>query len=388
MSNDWDRLLWPTHVTPSARTFLPRFSVISTMELDLADAIVKPFDRVSPPGATPGTIVAVPEAPKPVIRIIAFSNGDLIDETVDTLDGLTELTNTYEVTWVDIEGLGDARVIHQIGEMFGLHRLALEDVVNVHQRAKVEEYDDYLFIVARMVDASSALQTEQISFFVGAKFLITFQEGKPGDCLDPVRHRLRNASGRLRHGGTDYLAYALLDSIIDHYYPVIESYGERLDELDNDLIDSRGDASIAAIHTFRSELLVLRRAIRPHREAINTLLRESHELIGDEVRLFLRDCYDHTIQLSEAIDTYRETCSDLRDFHLAAIANRTNNVMRTLTIIATIFIPLSFIAGLYGMNFGHIPELHWRYGYFYCLGLMGAVATGLLVWFRRQGWFR
>ncbi|MFH1923544.1 MAG: magnesium/cobalt transporter CorA [Planctomycetota bacterium] len=352
------------------------------------DSILRPFNRVTPPGAIPGTVVARPEEPKPVIRVMAFSNGDLVDKIVDSPDGLKELTETYNVTWINVNGLGDADVIHHLGDMFGLHRLALEDVVNVHQRAKVEDYGDHLFIVARMVDASEQLQTEQICFFVGQRFVLTFQEGKPADCLDPVRERIRDSSGRIGHRGTDYLAYALLDSIIDHYFPVVESYGERLDALDRQLIDTRGDASIAAINAFRSELLVLRRAIRPHREAINQLLRDTHALISDETRIFLRDCYDHTIQLGEAIDTYRDTCSDLRDFHLAAISNRTNDVMKTLTTIATIFIPLTFIAGLYGMNFDHMPELHWRYGYPVALGLMASVVIGLLLWFRRKGWFR
>lgn len=360
----------------------------SRMELSLVVSLLRPFERVSPPGSAPGTVVNVPDEPPPTVRVMAFSDGDLREETLESLDGLKELTESYAVTWIDVEGLGDAAVINRLGETFGLHRLALEDVVNVHQRAKVEDYGDHLFIVARMVDVSKRLQTEQICFFVGEKYVLTLQEGKPGDCLDPVRDRIRNSSGRIRHRGTDYLAYALLDSIIDHYFPVVEMYGEKLDEMDAELIHSRGDASIAAIHRFRSELLVLRRALRPHREAVNQLLRESHKIVTDETRLFLRDCYDHTIQLGEAIDTYRETCSDLRDFHLAAMSNRTNDVMKTLTIIATIFIPLSFIAGLYGMNFEHMPELHWAYAYPLTLGLMGAVAGSLLYWFHSKGWFR
>lgn len=356
------------------------------MEPFLADPIKHPFERVTEPGAVPGTVVAVPEEPKPVIRVMAFSNDKLFDEIIESFSVLQDVTERFPVTWVNVDGLGDAGVIRGLGELFNLHRLALEDVVNMHQRPKVEDYGDYLFIVARMISAAEQLQTEQICFFVGKKFVLTFQVAT-GDCLDPVRDRIRRASGRLRHGGTDYLTYALLDSIIDHYFPVVENYGERLDTLDTELINSRGDASIAAVHRFRSELLVLRRAIRPHREAINALLRETHELITDETRLFLRDCYDHTIQLSEAIDTYRETCSDLRDFHLAAVSNRTNDAMKTLTIIATIFIPLSFVAGLYGMNFDHMPELHWRYGYPLAIGLMVCTASGLLIWFRRKGWF-
>jgi magnesium transporter len=210
------------------------------MESELHDSIRRPFERVTQPGAVPGTVVAIADEPKPVVRVMAFSNGDLMDETLDSLDDIKGLTDRYAVTWIDVEGLGDADVIHQLGDTFGLHRLALEDVVNVHQRPKVEDYGDHLFIVARMVDLAEQLYTEQICFFVGKAFVLTFQEGRPGDCLDPVRERIRKATGRLRHGGTDYLTYALLDSIVDHYFPVIEAYGERLDQLDDELINSRG----------------------------------------------------------------------------------------------------------------------------------------------------
>ena len=358
------------------------------MELNLLTALRKPFERVSPPGAAPGTLVGIPKEPKPIIRVMAFSNGDLFDEIVDSVEGVKALAERYAVTWVNVDGLGDADIIQQLGDSFGLHRLALEDTVNVHQRPKVEEYGDQLFIVARMVDNTRQLQTEQICFFVGDGFVLTFQEGIPGDCLEPVRERIRQASGRIRKRGADYLTYALLDSIVDHYFPVVESCGERLDELDDQLMTGRGDTPIAAIHEFRSELLVLRRAIRPHRELINVLLRDAHPLISDETRVFLRDCYDHTIQLAEAIDTYREICSDLRDFHLATLSNRTNDAMKTLTIVATIFIPLGFIAGLYGMNFDHMPELHWRYGYPLALSAMAVTVTSMLCWFGSKGWLR
>jgi magnesium transporter len=358
------------------------------MHFNVVSSILKPFERISLPGAVPGTVIAAPEEPSPVIRIMAFSDGDLIDETVETLDGIKELTEHHNVTWVNVAGLGDADVIHQFGEMFDLHRLSLEDVVNVHQRPKVEDYGHYLFVIARMVGSTDQLETEQIAFFVGPSFVLTFQEGRSDICLDPVRDRIRLDSGRIRHRGSDYLVYALLDSIVDHYFPVVEGYGERLDQMDVELTATRGDASIGAIQRFRSELLILRRAVRPHREAINALLRDDHDCIGEETRIYLRDCYDHTIQLGDAIDTYREVCSDLRDFHMAAIGYRTNEATKTLTIIATIFIPLSFIAGLYGMNFHFMPELQWKYGYPVVLGLMLTVASSLLFWFRNKGWFR
>lgn len=357
------------------------------MKLRFLSDLVKPFERVSAPGASPGTVLSNPDQPAPVIRVMAYSEDKLEELPLDSLDGLPELAERFDVTWVNVDGLGDADVIAKLGEMFQLHRLALEDVVNTHQRPKVESYEGNLFIVARMVEVEEELDTEQICFFLRDGVLLTFQEGKPGDCLDPVRERLRRASGRIRARGVDYLTYALLDCIIDHYFPVIERYGERLDDLDDELMDSDGDTSIAAIHRFRSELLLLRRSIRPHREAVNSLIRDPFPEISEETRLYLRDCYDHTIQLSEAIDTYRETCSDLRDFHLSAMSNRTNDVMKTLTIIATIFIPLSFIAGVFGMNFEHMPWLDWRYGFEVSMILMVGAAASLVLWFRRKGWF-
>lgn len=353
----------------------------------LMNLILRPIRRMTSPGSAPGTVVAREGEPEPVIQVMAFSDGELFDKRVESVDELAALTESYRVTWINIEGLGNASIIEQLGEMFGLHRLALEDVMNPHQRAKVEEYDDFLFIVARMVSIDPRLTTEQICFFLGHNFVITVQEGKPGDCLDPVRERIRKGSGRIRHRGADYLTYALLDSIIDHYFPVLDTLGEELDRLDDELMNRPGEASISSIHQFRSQLLVLRRAMRPHREAINQLARDPHELIEDETRIFLRDCYDHTIQLGEAIDIYRETSSDLRDYHLSWMSNRTNDVMKTLTIIATIFIPLGFIAGLYGMNFENMPELHSRYGYPMILALMCAVAFGLVYWFKLKGWF-
>ena len=357
------------------------------MNRRFGDSILRPFARQTPPCATPGSIVTHPDAPKPVITVMAYTSGDLLDETLDSVRGVKDLTEQYDVTWVNVDGLGDGGVLNQLGEMFGLHLLALEDVVNVHQRAKVDDYGQYLFIVARMVHEGARISTEQVSFFVGEKFVLTFQEGKPGDCLDLVRERIRKSGGRLRSGGTGYLTYELLDSVIDHYFPVVESYGERLDKMDEILINTKGRASIADIHSLRSELLELRRALRPHREMVNSLLRDEHQLIDEESRVFLRDCYDHTIQLGDAIDTYRESCSDLRDFHLTALSNRSNDVMKTLTIIATIFIPLGFIAGLYGMNFHDMPELKWRYGYPYALSLMLLTTGGLLLWIHRKGWF-
>lgn len=358
------------------------------MESEFRELTHKPFARYSKPGSSPGTLTNAPAEPKPEIRVLAYSQGELFEQKVDTVAEAKDLVGRYSVTWIDVEGLGDVEVIREFGEAFGLHPLALEDVVHVHQRPKVEEYDEHLFIIARMIDSYESLQTEQIAFFLGKDFVLTIQEGKPGDCLDPVRQRIRSSSGKIRKRGTDYLTYALLDSIVDHYFPVIESYGARLDQLDDHQIGNNSDISLSEIHQLRRELLVLRKAVRPYLEAINQLLRDSHPLVSDDTRVFLRDCYDHTLQLNDAIDVYREVCTDLRDYHLSMVSTRTNDVMKILTIIATLFIPLGFIAGLYGMNFDHMPELHWTYGYPMAIGLMSLVAGGLLFWFQRKGWFR
>jgi magnesium transporter len=263
-------------------------------------------------------------------------------------------------------------------------------VVNVHQRAKVEEYGDHLYIVLRMVGPGEHLETEQLSLFLGRNFVLTFQE-RPGDCFEPVRARLRHSRGRMRDTGADYLAYALIDAIVDAYFPVVDDCGERLEELDEQMSAGHSHDAMAVLHHLRGELMLLRRAIRPLRDELVNLMPDPNALIRPETQFYLRDCYDHTVQLIDLLDTYRELCSDLRDFHLSAVSNRMNEIMKVLTIIATLFMPLSFIAGVYGMNFntalpGNMPELNWPYGYVLSLGLMLLVAGGMVAFFWRRGW--
>jgi magnesium transporter len=325
---------------------------------------------------------------------------DRFDETESVgVDQLPDLVGRDEVTWVNVAGFGDADVIRRIGEIFQIHQLVLEDVVNVHQRAKVEEYDGQLFIVARMVSLTDGtedglqarIETEQISLIVGKNYVVTFQE-RPGDCFDPIRARLRKAAGRVRQAGADYLAYALLDAIVDGYFPVLERFGEELDAVEEQLEGRHGHSTVRRIHQLRSDLLTLRRSAWPHREAVSALLRTDIPLITAETRVYLRDCYDHTVQIIDVAESSRELCSDLRDLHFSQMSLRQNDIMKVLTVMATIFIPLSFIASLYGMNFVYedstwnMPELHYRYGYPCVLALMLIVACGLLVFFRRRGW--
>jgi magnesium transporter len=324
--------------------------------------------------------------------VIAYGPEGFTEQVLNSPQQVHDFLRTWPVTWMNVEGLGDAAIISQLGNIFDLHRLALEDVINVHQRAKVEQYGEHHFVVARMVMLREQLETEQLSLFLGHNFVLTFQEGLPGDCLEPVRTRLRRGQSRMREAKTDYLAYALLDAVVDSYFPVLEEYGERLEGLEQELLTRPTTDTTVRLHDIKRDLLTLRRVIWPQREAINVLLRDEVSLITHETRLHLRDCYDHTVQLIDLVETYRELSSDMMDVYLSSISNRTNEIMRVLTVIATIFIPLTFIAGIYGMNFDtevspwNMPELKWYWGYPFSLAVMALVAFTQLVFFWRRGW--
>jgi magnesium transporter len=348
--------------------------------------------RRTAPGASPGTIAPDPEASRPIIQVLAYGEEDFVERRLDSVEQAAEFAHKWPVVWINVDGLGDAATVEELGQMFNLHRLALEDVVNVHQRAKVEQYAEHLFLVARMVEfVEGRLASEQMSVFLGPNWVLTFQE-RLGDCFGPVRERIRQKRGRIRSAGPDYLAYALIDAVVDNYFPALERYGERLDELEAEVMAEPTRETVDRIHEVRSDLLLLRRSIWPHREAMAVLARDENPLITPETRIYFRDCYDHTIQIIDLLEADRELCSDLRDFYLSVISNRMNEVMKLLTIIATIFIPLSFIAGVYGMNFDssaspwNMPELHWRYGYPVTLIVMAVLGLGMLYYFWRKGW--
>jgi magnesium transporter len=339
-----------------------------------------------PPGSAPGTIIAHPDAPKPVIRVIAYSPTEIVERRIMDIGEVTEILGRYPVTWVNVDGLGDVNVLRQCGEIFGLHRLALEDVAHTHQRPKVEEYDEHTFIVLRMPQpGTERFQTDQISIFLGSNYVLTFQEHE-GDCWDPIRGRLRTARGRLRHTGPDYLAYGLIDSLIDAYFPILEETGEEVERLEDELAVHTNVRLVARIHEVKRDLLGLRRLIWPLREMINTLIRDRSPRITETTQLYFRDCYDHAIMLIDIVEIYRDIAAGLHDLYLSSMSNRVNEVIKVLTIISTIFIPLSFVASVYGMNFENMPELRWRWGYFFALGIMAGVAAILLVFFWRKGW--
>ncbi len=345
-----------------------------------------------PPGSAPGTLVPDPDAPCPIIRVIAYGPDRILERRLGDIDEIDELFGIYPITWVNVDGLGDVETLQRVADKFGVHRLALEDVVSSHQRPKVEEYEEHTFVVLRMPSPTEErFDTEQLSIFLGDGYVLTFQESV-GDCFDPVRDRLRTRRGRLRVSGGDYLTYALINSVINSYFPVLENTGEAVETLEDELTEHADPALIGRIHALKRDLLSLRRVVWPQRELINALIRDRSPRISNSTAIYLRDCYDHAITLLDVVETYRDIASGLHDLYLSSVSTRLNEIMKVLTIISTIFIPLGFIASLYGMNFDsqasplNMPELHWRYGYIYALVLMGGIAAGLVFYFWRKGW--
>lgn len=352
--------------------------------------------RRSLPGTSPGTLLAEPGAPKPVVTLIAYGPQQLVEQKLETpadLDTIPQFLDKFPVTWINVDGLGDSDLVARLGKTFGLHPLALEDVMNMHQRSKVEQYGDHLFIVARMVEGEARCETDQLGMFLGSRYVLTFQH-LPGDCFDPLRLRIREGRGVIRTSGPDYLAYGVLDSIVDSYFPILERFGEEIDALEDEIMGKPSRDIISRAHSVKSKLLVLRRAIWPLREALHVLVRDPIPVIRESTRVYLRDCADHTFQLIDLLETYRELASDLLELYHSSLSNRMNEVMQVLTVIATIFIPLTFIVGVYGMNFDttvspwNMPELKWRFGYPAVWAVMLSVAGGLLYFFGRKGWLR
>jgi magnesium transporter len=349
--------------------------------------------RLSMPGAPTGQLVADPDAPRPVLRVLAYGPDGVDERPLKSVDELPALLGKRPVTWVQVTGLGDAAVLEKLGEIFKLHRLALEDVLNTRQRAKFERYEGYDVLFVRMPGTvDGATTTEQLALFFGKGFVLTFDE-RPGDCFEPIRQRLREGKGRLRAAGPDYLAYALLDAVIDAYFPVVETAGERLDALEEDILAGASPQGlITRIHAVRRDLLVVRRALWPVREVVSALQREEDAAVTSETRLYLRDVYDHVVNLLDVLENLRELAAGLMELHLSAVGNRMNEIMKVLTIISTVFIPLTFIVGVYGMNFDpgagplSMPELRTPFGYVTVWAVMIAIVVAMVVFFRRKGW--
>ena len=348
------------------------------------------------PGAMPGTLVRPDSAEKPTISVIAFSRDAVTERTAITVDEALALVVPGGLTWINVDGLGDPAVLTRLGERFGLHPLALEDVLNVPQRPKVERYDKNVFIVMRTVRVENAAGTdighgeiveEQVSLFLGPDWVITVQERSDGDCFSGVREAIRKRRGRVRDAGADYLAYLLLDGVVDAYFPVIEALSERMESLESEALADPSADVLIRLQRLRHDLLAMRRAVWPMREELGVLQREETPVFTADTRVFLRDVYDHAVQALEIVESLRETATSVMEIYLSVQNQRLNEVMKVLTVIATLFIPLTFIASIYGMNFEFMPELKWRYGYAWALGLMAVTAATLIGYFKKRGWW-
>lgn len=331
----------------------------------------------------------------PKIYMMDYCESRVVERWIDSVEECVEyLTDDLpSITWIDVQGIGHKPTFERLGEIFKIHPLALEDVVNVPQRPKTDIYKDQHVIIGRMaqIDDQGNLMTEQIAIIFGKGFVLTIQEEPNADVLEPVRERIRKGRGSMRMGGADYLAYALLDAIIDAFYPVLETLGDKLDDIELDALAGRRHTA-RYIHDIKRDLLQLRRAIWPQRELANSLIRDDSPHIQANTRLYLRDTYDHAVQVMDMVETFREIASGLMDVYLSGVSNRMNEIMKVLTIISTIFLPLTFIAGVYGMNFDtevspyNMPELKWRYGYPASIAFMVASVSALFVFYWRKGW--
>ncbi len=347
------------------------------------------------PGSAPGTLSIEADAYPTEINIFDYSPDQINHAKRITAQEIVPYLDTESISWIDVQGLGNEKVLREIGEIFQLPPLVLEDVVNVPQRPKLEIYPDFLLITTQMVMAKKkGFWTEQISFILGKNYLLTIQEEPLRDPFDPVRNRLERNIGLIRQLGVGYLCYALIDAIIDNFFPVLEAYGDRLEILEEEAITKPNHRTLKKIYKIRRELLAFRRLVWPQREIFNSLIRDGSDHINPSILNYVRDCYDHTIQIIDVIETYRELASGLTDIYLSATGNKMNEIMKVLTIISTIFIPLTFIAGIYGMNFNtekspyNMPELNSYWGYFICLAIMLLISLIQIFIFWQKGWFR
>jgi len=341
-------------------------------------------------GLPPGTLVHVGErkTEKTRITIIDYDEAQFQEKEAKTIEECFPFKDKPTVTWINIDGIHEVDIVEKIGKHFGIHPLILEDIVHTGQRPKMEDFDDYIFVVLKMLyydERESRIKVEQVSLILGSNFVISFQE-QAGDVFNPIRERIRNAKGRIRKTGADYLAYALTDAIVDSYFIILEKIGESIEDMEEELVTNPTPETLQSIHTLKREMIFLRKSVWPLREVISGLERAESSLIHESTGIYLRDVYDHTIQVIDTIETFRDMISGMLDIYLSSVSNKMNEVMKVLTIFAAIFIPLTFIAGVYGMNFEFMPELKVRWGYFVVLSLMVAVGVVMLFYFKRKKW--
>jgi magnesium transporter len=342
--------------------------------------------RNPPIGARPGTLAIPAGSPPPQIHLFDYGAENVVERTIEDCTELEQFARTETTTWIDVRGMGDESVLRRIGEIFGIHLLALEDAVNVPQPAKTEVYDEHQLIIARApLSHEGELSVPQVCFLLGRHYLVTFQDRYYG-FFDPVRDRIRAGVGPIRVAGPDYLAYALIDVLVDHYYPVVEGLSGEIDDLEEVILTDPQPEDLARMHAVRRSVATLRRVGEPQRETLNNMCRSDSPFMGEEARTYLRDTSDHMLQIMGRLDFCREVVVGLMDMYLSNVSHRQNEIMKVLTLMASIFIPLTFIAGIYGMNFENMPELQSQFGYFTVLIVMVGMAALLVWYFRRQGW--
>ncbi|MBU5612107.1 magnesium/cobalt transporter CorA [Geomonas azotofigens] len=342
-------------------------------------------------GLAPGTLIHMgrDKAGTTRVDLVRYDETHLEKHSVTSLDECLVKQGAQGVTWVNVEGLSDLEVMRHFGSCYGIHPLVLEDILATDQRPKAVDYGEYLYVVLKMIglnEETGEIKSEQVSMVLGQNYLVSFQEGLEGDVFEQVRARLVNEKARLRAMGPDFLLHALLDVIVDHYFLVLERLADRIEDVEDELIDNPTTATVQAIYRLKRQLLFLHKAFWPLREVASSLQRRDSQLIRDTTVIYLRDLYDHTVQVLDTLETLREMLSSMLDIYLSSVSNRLNEVMKVLTIIATIFMPLSFVVGWYGMNFKHMPELDWTYGYLAVFVLCLTIAAVMLVYFKRKRW--
>ncbi len=341
-------------------------------------------------GLPPGTLVHIGDKRQAHtrIRLIDYEENDLRETEVRKIESVLPLKNSPTISWINIDGLQDLDLIRKLGNGFAIHPLTLEDIVNTGQRPKAEEFDHYVFVVLKMLrydPGERHISIEQVSLILGERYLMSFQE-TPGDVFEGVRARLRKGQGLIRRSGADYLLYALMDALVDQYFIILENFGEKIEVMEEELLANPTTEMLQGLHDMKREMIFFRKQVWPLREILSSLSKREMTLITETTGVFLRDIYDHSIQVVDTIESYRDLLSGMVDIYLSTVSNRMNEVIKVLTIIATIFIPLTFVAGIYGMNFVYMPELRWPWGYLWFWGIVVATAAGMLVFFRRQKW--
>jgi len=346
--------------------------------------------RTKKTGLPSGTLVYTGEKRDEQVKIhvINFDEANFQESELDSIDACIPYKDKPGVTWINVDGVHNVPLLEKLGDCFGLHRLVMEDIANTDQRPKTEDYGDYLYIVLKMLSAgmNGEIVTEQLSLVLGANFVLSFQEGIEGDVFPLIRERLRSGKGRVRKMGADYLAYSLLDAVVDNYFVILEKFGDKIESIETELIGNPTQQTVQRIYQLKREMIFLHNAVWPLREVVSNIGKHESPLIKEATAPYLRDVYDHVVHIIDSVDIYREMLSSMLDMYLSSVSNRLNEVMKVLTAISLIFMPLTFIVGVYGMNFKYMPELEWRYGYFITLLAMLGIGVVMLLYFKRKKW--